>query len=517
MGISNKGSENPWKIKAVERSLVSKSLRKELVRQWERADKWRQKSLDQGAIIKELTLTIHSLSSAPTCVCASSCASSCAKDVSLSGYKFPLSVMWLSIILYANGLSFRGVGAVWVFLRDFFCVKFPLPSYGSVRVWVLKLGLYLLQKGGKSVKKGRVLGERWALIVDESYSLGKSRLLVVLAIRLSSLKQEQPLSMADVEPIEICSSATWTGDQIAVVLGKAAAKIEGTIDYVVSDRGGNLLNAYPKCQLLHIPDWAHYASNILENIYAENDDFKLFNDKMGTFKKKRKQSQFSQYSPPTLSVKMRFMNYIPFLEWANIMLINFKELPPEIVDELGFLQELKPFIKELTDVFFLGQQIGILLKKKGISPITKQETKDMTALLSKKYAKNIRVMTLIKAIDDYFVTTIDVYVKCAQKQGPISPLCQPIIASSEIIESIFGKFKHRSLKDPKRGFSAIALIIPLFCWKFSPFDVFKAMNTISTKDIEKWEEQNLTKKGYKSFRNVFKKKTKKRGTLSKAA
>jgi hypothetical protein len=513
MGIINKGSENPWKIKAVERSLLLKSLRKELVRQWERANKWRQKSLEQAVTIIELTLIINSLSSTSAPVSAP-CVS---KDIEVSGYKFPLSVMWLSVILYVQGLSFRGVSHVWIFLSVFFGVKFPVPSYGTVRGWLLKLGLYMLQKGGKSVKKAGDLKERWALIVDESYSLGQSRLLVVLAIRLSCLKPGQPLSMRDVEPIEIRSGATWTGDQIAAVLVKATAKIEGTIDYVVSDRGGNLLNAYPKCSLLHIPDWSHYISNILENIYAENDDFKCFNDKMGKFKKKRKQSQFSQYSPPTLSVKMRFMNYIPFLEWANIMLTNFKKIPTEIVEELGFLQELKPFIKELTDVFFLGQQIGILLKKQGICPMTKQKTMEMTAILSKKYAKNPRVMTLIKAIDDYFETTLAIYIKCAKKEEAMPPLYKPIIASSEIIESIFGKFKHRSLKDPKRGFSAIALIIPLFCWKFSPFDVFKAMTTISTKDIEKWENENLTKKGYKSFRNVFKKKTKKRGTLKKAA
>lgn len=513
MGIVNKGSENPWKMKAVERSLRIKSLIKELARQWARADKWRQKSLEQAATIIELNLTINTLSSTRSAVCPP-CLS---KDVSVSGYKFPLSVMWLSIILYVHGLSFRGVSHVWVFLSGFFGVKFPVPSYGTVRGWLLKLGLYMLQKGGKSVKKGRDIKERWVFIVDESYSLGKSRLLVVLAIRLSCLKAGQPLSMRDVEPIEIRSGATWTGDQIAAVLDKATAKIDGTIDYVVSDRGGNLLNAYPKCHLLHVPDWSHYVSNILENIYAENDDFKRFNDKMGKFKKKRKQSQFSQYSPPTLSVKMRFMNYIPFLEWANIMLTNFKKVPPEIVEELGFLQELKPFIKELTDVFFLGQQIGALLKKEGICPLTKQKTMGMTAILSKKYAKNPRVITCVKAIDDYFETTMAIYVKCANKEGAVPPLYKPIIASSEIIESIFGKFKHRSLKDPKRGFSAIALIIPLFCWKFSPFDVFKAMTTISTKDVEKWEKENLTQKGYKSFRNVFKKKNKKRGTLNKAA
>lgn len=510
MGTHDKGKENPWKIKAVERSELLKSLKKELSRQWARADKWRSKSLEQAAEIKSLTLQVNALSqNSPA-----STAHSLSKDVAIPGHKFNLSVMFLSVILYKYGLSFRGVSSVWAYLSFFFGVRFEQPSYGIVRVWVLKMGLFLLQNGGKSVSKS---GDKWALIVDESYSLGKSSLLLVLAVPLSRLKKGHTVTMHDVQPVAIRSAETWKSDAIAVVLAEVAQKIEGTIEYVVSDRGPNLIGAYKLRTLPHVPDWAHYSANILEKCYGEQDDFKLFNTQMGVFKKKRKQSKYSQYSPPNLSVKIRFMNYIPFLEWANILLKNFKSVPIELVNELQFLQDISPFIAEMTDLFFTAKQIGVLLKTEGICSMTKTKVERIKEDLIKKYPDNPTICFFTKAIDEYFEVTMPIYSKYAQKEEKITPVFNTVIASSEIIESIFGKFKNRCLKDPKRGFSANALIIPLFCRDISPFDVFKAMVNISIKELEIWEEKNLTKKGYKSFRNLFNKQDKKRGNFKNAA
>lgn len=194
MRTNDKESENTWRIKAVNRNVEIKRLSKELTRQLLRAVSWRQKSLLQAQRIRDIESALlkkHDLevnigqivSIAPS------------KDVVISGYKYPLSVIWLSIILYKFGLSFRGVCRVLVFVRDFLGINFQIPSYGSVRVWVLKQGLYFLKQGIKTVKKG---GDKWVLIVDESYSLGKSSLLLVLAIRTNTLKQGQALTLSDV-------------------------------------------------------------------------------------------------------------------------------------------------------------------------------------------------------------------------------------------------------------------------------------------------------------------------------
>jgi hypothetical protein len=527
MGTANKGTENPWKDKAVARSKKIKILNKEIVRHSTRASSWRSKSLEQGKllrsqaqIINSMTLHINELSEELLTVGRRDVAQQSGQKIHMRGYKYPLMVIWLCLILYRGGLSLRGTCSVLEFIRDFLGIKFKIPSYGTVRTWVYKQGLYMLKKGGEIGDVSKKSGEKWVLIVDESYSLGKSRLLLVLALRLSSLKAGQRITISDCQPIEIRSSETWKGDEVAAVLNDAAEKINGEIAYVVSDRGNNLVNAYQAVGLLHVPDWSHYVANILENIYVQNDDFKLFNELMGKFKKKRKQSIFSDYSPPTLSVKMRFMNYIPFLEWANIMLDNFKNIPFELVAELQFLQKLEPFITEMTDLFYKGDAIGLLLKTNGICPQTQKETMAIKDALLKKYPNNPRVTCFAEGINVYFDTTMPIYTQYVGENENITPIFNKIIASSEVIESIFGKFKHRCLKDPKRGFSAIVLLIPLFCRQFSPFDVFKAMSSISCTELDLWQDKNLTKKGYSSFRNVFKKfqkKVKKGGGFAQAA
>jgi hypothetical protein len=237
-----KDTINTWKSKAIERSIKLKENRKELSRQSQRAEKWREKSLLQSEEIRKLNIKVSDLTqNAPK-----PHAHQLPKDVNLAGFKFNLSIVWLSIILYKGGLSYRAISSMWVFLSGFFGVSFAIPSYGTVRTWVLKHGLYLLKKGGKSLRKG---GEKWVFIIDESYSLGKSRLLVILAIRVSSLKSGKALTLSDVHPIEIRSGATWKTEEVAEVLKSAIKKTEGAVQYVVADRGSNIVSACKACGL----------------------------------------------------------------------------------------------------------------------------------------------------------------------------------------------------------------------------------------------------------------------------
>ena len=105
-------------------------------------------------------------------------------------------------------------------------INFRTPSYGTVRIWVQKMGLYLLEKGGKKGQLGQKIKEQWCLIVDESYTLGKSHLLLVLGVRLSSLKFGRVLSHTDVVPLAIESRETWKGEEIAAVIGGVSKKID---------------------------------------------------------------------------------------------------------------------------------------------------------------------------------------------------------------------------------------------------------------------------------------------------
>ena len=517
MRTENKEREKTWQNKAVIRSKTIKSLKKEVGRQKGRADKWRARSKSlEGQLLE---LQGQSCSNAVIeqelgAVSKPKRVESGKQDMSLKGYKFPLSVMWLCLNLYKAGLSLRGVVGVLIFIRGYLGLNYEIPSYGTVRLWIQKTGLYLLEKGGKL---GSKIGEQWCFIVDESHSLGKSQLLVILGVRLNSLKLGEALSHHQVQPLLIQSRVTWKQEDVAEALKQAQQKVGGTISYVVSDRGGNLVGAYQQIGIPHVPDWGHYVANILEKCYAQEDDFKLFNEKMGAFKKKRKQSRFTEYTPPNLSVKIRFMNYLPFLDWANIMLTNFKDIPKEIVEELEFLQTLKPFIGEMTDLFYAGDKIGLLLKKQGISPHSRAQAKQMLQTLTQKYPDNSRVKIFCDQVSLYFETTCPIYLNMcqnnSQQNGQLPPFAKPLVASSDVIESLFGKLKHRTLKDPKRGFSPIALVLSLFCRSFSPLDVLKALSEVNSNKLNAWIRHNMPTKKYTSFRNVFKAKTKNGGTF----
>ncbi len=206
------------------------------------------------------------------------------------------------------------------------------------------------------------------------------------------------------------------------------------------------------------------------------------------------------------------MNYIPVLNWVTIMQDNFKDIPILIQPELQFLIDSEVFIAHMKDLFYKTQQIGELLKTKGICPTTKEKIDKVKNDLIKKYPNNSIVADFGAGIDSYFGITIPIYEQYIKDQ-PITEIARhtfsykAIVASSDIIESTFSKLKHRALKDPKRGFSAISLIIPLFCYKITVSDVTDAMKSISIKTLMDWQNTNLTKRGYNSFRNIFPKTT----------
>jgi hypothetical protein len=491
----NKETEKNSKKEASAAKILLKEMRRELKRQKERAFKWKTESISlrheiisKDLIIKDLSEGFSSRKGLGT-----------PKDMSIKGTIYPLSVIWLCVSLYHLGISYRKVCAVLVLIGLFTCLQIQVPSHVTVSNWVQRTGLYLLKIGGNLLKKET---EKWCFIIDESYSLGKSRLLLILGVRLSCLSiKKGGLRQEDVVPLVIRSQEHWKTEDVSTALAFAQKKIGGTLSYVVSDQGKNLVSSYKVNKIAHIPDWAHYSANILEKCYSGATDFKLFNDKMGVFKIKKQQSTNSQYVPPMMSVKIRFMNYLPFLDWANIMLINFQKLPELIAIDLHFLQELRPFIGEMTDLFYKANEIGLILKTNGINKKSHSDATEKLNSLKQKYPDNPRVNEFIAGVTQYFELTIPFYIPEKEESAPNF---DGVLASSEIIESIFGKLKHRCSKNPKKGFSSNSLLIPLFCKNFSPFDVYNAINTITMTELEIWKNDNLCNRKISSFRNAFK-------------
>jgi hypothetical protein len=68
---------------------------------------------------------------------------------------------------------------------------------------------------------------------------------------------------------------------------------------------------------------------------------------------------------------------------------------------------------------------------------------------------------------------------------------QPMPVSSDILESLFGKFKAAIARNPKAEFNRIILAIPTLCGTVNHQVVEQALNNVSHRDLENWQHQNV--------------------------
>ena len=85
---------------------------------------------------------------------------------------------------------------------------------------------------------------------------------------------------------------------------------------------------------------------------------------------------------------------------------------------------------------------------------------------------------------------------------------KPWLGSSDIIESIFGKYKNFSAKTPMKEVGRTVLTMPVFTSEISLEEVKVAMENVSTQDVNDWLGKNIgdtlfakRKRAYNSINN----------------
>ena len=85
------------------------------------------------------------------------------------------------------------------------------------------------------------------------------------------------------------------------------------------------------------------------------------------------------------------------------------------------------------------------------------------------------------------------------------------LGTSDIIESVFGKYKVFSARTPLKEIGKSILTIPVFTSPISLPDVKEAMETISDKRLRKWLAENIGESLFSKRRKAF--QVKKRETV----
>lgn len=248
------------------------------------------------------------------------------------GRRFVAAMIAICCKLYARlGCGLRGIGKVF----DTISEELPFllgeaPSHTTIADWIRVYGLALYSQACKEIA-----GMRYAIIVDESITIGSQKLLLVLGVPAEHL--ERPLQHSDVRVLGIEVASSWPACDVELVLRNIIDTVGHEPEYVLSDNGHNLTRATRELNLIHHRDITHTCGCILKEVYGEDPRFLDFTQKLGKIRLQYHLTPLAYLLPPNQRSISRFLNCFKWVEWAEKMSAVLPRLSVKEQETYAFL------------------------------------------------------------------------------------------------------------------------------------------------------------------------------------
>ncbi len=411
----------------------------------------------------------------------------------------------LSVLLVLEAVvSYRSVPRI----LELFNLKTPLelpwiPHFTSVINWSLRVGLGLLRQVCPTC-------EPWIAIIDYSIDIGTKKALVVLRVKTQTLLQRGgAIQLQDCECIgvKVCETVNHETvckdlEEIFAISGAPSAIVKDC-DYTLA-KGVRHWSAKQEKPVPVIDDIGHSMANALKVQFEKTPAYKAFTALVSHGAKCLRQTEFAFLIPPKLRTKGRFQSISKLGKWGEKMLDVFAvkgcAKKGSALDKLRtvfphFLQ-MKGFIEPFALTTTIVAEVMEILKNKGLNKATYRQCYE----LSKTLPRNSKVKNRLQA-----------WLKKHLKiQAELTEL--PLLVSSDIIESLFGNYKHIIERSPQADMNRSVLLIPALCGGRKGAIIDRALNEASQVDLERWENENIPytirKKRQKFFENASQKQGK---------
>lgn len=349
------------------------------------------------------------------------------------------------------------------------------PSLWSIRNWVLRVGLHELQQP-------KLPAGDWALILDHTIQVGTHKALLVLGVRLGQLDRDHfALGHQDVKvlALEICAQSN--GQKVLATLEKIQEQI-GEPRLMVSDAGSDIKKAIGLFCERHphtdwVPDVSHRMARLLEAELKENPVWECFLSQAAQCRSQCQQTPLSPLMPPAQRGKARWMNYQPLVTWALHLIQNpvpswadlrlFKRL-------FGWVSDFEQEVGDCWMMMHLGQETGGILKRSGIDSESLSQCRE----LLKERAHGTRLRRYADGIREY-LREVETKLRPGER----------LLGSSDIIESIFGKYKLLVERSPEKTITRLILAIGALTSQRTPESVSAALEAVNTKAVAEWFAQ----------------------------
>jgi hypothetical protein len=362
-------------------------------------------------------------------------------------------------------------------------IELDVPHQTTIRQWVIRNGCYKLQQPIEQADHQVVLG-------DVTVSIGKMKCLALLSVNMRKLEKKGDLTLThkDVEILDLHPTEASNGEFVYKALKETSARrLTKMFSVFVTDqgsdikKGGRLLKeSHPELIIIH--DISHKISNVLERTLTNDPQWAEYIKHLNMTRKRCAQTELAGIMPAKQREKARFMDIGYQVNWPDLVSEckaqgNLDSISEErFHDYFGWMNSFAMPREEWKFMFGINEMIKETVRTHGLS-------KDIYSYLKMFFEE----MPIMGDRVQLFVTQVlhEVWEESEKlAEG------QTVICSTEVLESVFGKFK--AINEGIQGITSNVLGMCTFVGEeLNSKEIKKAMEGCTVKQGFEWVRQKV--------------------------
>lgn len=395
-------------------------------------------------------------------------------------HHYSLGVIFTAVECVLDGCQSFYASAWVIQLLSHMCDEVEdVPSYASVRLWLLRLGLYKLTRPLEQA-------DDWIWIVDHTMQCGDQKCLIILGVRCSVWQQaaDRRLRREDVEVIALQPVRESTGEIVDQQCRQAAQRC-GTPRAIVSDDGRDLhrglalyIADHPDTCWLY--DIKHQTAALLKKTLERDPEWTAFAQQATRTKQQVFLTPLAFLAPPQQRGKARYMSVDTLVAWGRKVLAflddpqasaRHKVTPEQLEEKLGWLRPYRTALQSWAEALQVIEVTEHYVRTEGIHVRAVSELRaQLRALGGGPLSRRFRITLLV---------SLRRHVR----------LCRPgerLPGSSEIIESVIGQYKNLQGERSPHGLTAMVLSIAANVGERTTGLMRTALEQISNSALFQW-------------------------------
>jgi hypothetical protein len=405
----------------------------------------------------------------------------------LPGHQFGVRLIALSIEL-AKRVGFRATSFVLETVFEALGIDLKVPSHDAIGQWTMRLGVAEL--ADTFDKDQRVV---W--MADHSNQIGKEKVLLIIGMLVDDLPPPgETLNLEKLKVLAIIPGEQWKKEDVDREYQRLAAKI-GAPAYLLCDGAVELRDPAEKLvkdgqKTIVLRDLKHHAANLLEKQVGRTERFKTFITQVGLTRNRVQQTELGHFAPPPLKQKSRFMNLASLLRWATMVLYHLDHAGSDsrrgvserrMEEKLGWLREFSGDLLQWNGCQEVIDEALAWINRNGLSGDSSERLRSvLTSILEQSPGPTAAALEMASKLLDF--------VADSEQKLPDG---ERAWLSTEILESLFGRFKQLERQHSKGGFTRLLAALPTLCCRADAAKIRSRFATTKAKDVCQWISETL--------------------------